>query len=265
MVLELIAAIIDEPPNIISLIYKRDYRAPWAQFLHYWENVIFSVFIAVLVVIIFKIGIKRKALIPQGLQNFLEVIVELLSKAIYEVLGNDGKKYLAFLGTLFIYILTMNLFGLIPLMKSPSSSLNIAIALAVCVFVLVQYLNIRNMGILGFLYHLAGSPKGAIGWIMVPLMLPIELLTQITRPITLSLRLFGNIMGEEALIGYFTLLGVAAFGFFHIPLNGGLPLQVPFMFLGILTSVMQALVFTLLSAVYILLSMPHVENNEHKE
>lgn len=263
--LDYIASMVEEPINIISLLYRLYADTPWAHFLHTWENIIFSCFIAFLIVLIFQLGIRKKALIPHGLQNFLELGVESLSKLVVGILGPDGEKYIPFLGTLFIYILTMNFFGLIPLMKSPSSNLNITIALALCVFVLVQYLNIKNMGFFGFLYHLAGSPTGLLGWLMVPLMFPIELLTQISRPITLSLRLFGNMMGEEVLLGYFTLLGVSALSFLKLPIDIGLPLQIPFMFLGMLTSLMQALVFTLLSTVYILLSIPHQEKHSVKE
>lgn len=259
------ASVIDEPPNVISLLHHIYADTAWGYLLHDWENIIFSLFIALLVVIVFRIGIRKKSSVPTGLQNVLELLAESLSKIVYGVLGSDGKKYFPFLATLFVYILAMNLFGLVPLMKSPSSSLNIAIALAICVFVLVQYLNIKNMGFLGFLYHLAGSPKGVLGWLMVPLMFPIEILTQVSRPLTLALRLFGNIFGEEALIGYFTLLGVLAFAFLKLPFDAGFPLQIPFMFLGMLTSLMQALVFTLLSAVYILLSIPHQENHSVKE
>lgn len=257
----LFAAAVKEAPNIVSLIYALNEEAPWAYFLHHWENIIFSVFIALFVVLFFQVSLRKQELIPRGLQNFVELIAELLSKVVFEILGSEGKKYLPFLGTLFVYILAMNLFGLVPLMKSPSMNLNITIGLAICVFVLVQYLNIKHMGVLGFIYHLAGSPKGVMGWILVPLMLPLELLNQISRPITLSLRLFGNIMGEEALIGYFTLLGVSAVYYFHPTVNAGIPLQIPFMFLGILTSLMQAMVFTLLTAVYILLSFPHKETH----
>lgn len=260
-----LASVINEPPNIFSLLHDVYKEAFWGYILHDWENILFSLLVAVLVIIVFQIGVRQKTVVPTGLQNFLEFLAESLSKLVYGVLGSEGEKYFPFLATLFVYILAMNLFGLIPLMKSPSASLNVAIALAICVFVLVQYLNIKNMGFLGFLYHLAGSPKGILGWLMVPLMLPIEILTQISRPLTLALRLFGNIFGEEALIGYFTLLGVFAFAFFELPVDAGLPLQIPFMFLGMLTSLMQALVFTLLSTVYILLSIPHEENHSVKE
>lgn len=237
-------------PNILTFLSHYFFDPVW---LKNWENIIFSLFIALLISSIFFLGSRKKKLIPSGLQNFLEYIVESFRYFVIGILGKkEGEKRIPFLGTLFIYILSMNLFGLIPLMKSPSSNLNITIGLAICVFVLVQYLNIKNMGIKGFLYHLAGSPKDTIGWLIVPLMFPIELLTQISRPITLSLRLFGNILGEKILLAFFILVSISWLF---------LPVQTPILFLGLLTSIMQAMVFTLLSTIYILLAVSHEEEN----
>lgn len=254
------AGAIPESPNFITFLYQSFQGFPWVVFLHQWESVFFSILVASLISLIFILGSRKRALIPGKMQNTLEWIVESLEQMVVGVLGPDGKKYLPFLGSLFIYILTMNLFGMIPLMKSPSSSLNITAGLAICVFCLVQYLNIKNMGVFGFLHHLAGSPKDALGWMMAPLMFPIELITQISRPVTLSLRLFGNILGEKILIGVFALFGISLVAQYQLPV--GLPLQVPFMLFGMLTSFMQALVFTLLSTVYILLSVPHHEEEK---
>jgi len=243
-----------ESPNFITLIYRAFAGAHWAETLHYWENVIFSIIIAILISSFFYLGASKNQLIPSGLQNFLEWIVESFHNLIVGILGPKGSEFVPFIGTLFIYILCMNLFGLIPLMHSPSSSLNITVGLAICVFFRVQYLNVKNMGLGGFIYHMAGSPKDAVGWLMVPIMFPIELLTQFTRPITLALRLFGNILGEKILISFFAIIGVTLLYFF--------PIQTPFMFLGLLTSLMQAMVFTLLTTIYILLSEPHTEEYE---
>jgi F-type H+-transporting ATPase subunit a len=252
---------VPELPNFIKILSNKFYGTSLGDFLHQWENIIFSILISTLIALVFYIGTRKRELVPRGLQNFLEMIVDALRSLIVGVLGHDGEKYVPLLGTLFIYVLTMNLFGLIPLMKSPSSNLNITAGLAITIFVLVQYLNIKNMGLGGFLYHLAGSPKGVMGWIMVPLLFPIELITQLSRPVTLSLRLFGNILGEDILIGAFAVFGIVLMASWHSPV--GFPLQTPFMFLAILTSAMQALVFTLLSTVYILLSIPHTEE-KHK-
>jgi F-type H+-transporting ATPase subunit a len=248
---------VPELPNFISLLHDKFYYMPWAKALHHWENLIFSLLIAFVISLVAYLGVRKKALIPSGMQNFLEMMLEQFEIIIFEVLGSEGKRFIPFLGTLFIYIFSMNVFGLIPLMKSPSSNLNITAGMALCVFCLVQYLNIKNMGFFGFLYHLAGSPKTIIEWVLSPLMFVLELISQLSRPVTLALRLFGNVLGEDILIGAFALMGVMLLANYQSPI--GLPLQIPFMFLAVLTSLMQALVFTLLSAVYILLSIPHKE------
>jgi len=243
-----------EAPNFIYLIYQKFQDTAWGAFLNRWENLIFSLIVACVIALVFYFGTRKKKLIPSGLQNTLEYIAELLQKLFGETLGTQGEKYLPFLGTLFIYILTMNLWGLIPFMKSPTSNLSITASFALCVFAYVQYLNIRNMGVFGFLYHLAGSPKNAIGWLIVPLILPLEILTQLSRPVTLALRLCGNMMGEHILIAVFALMGIIWLETFAFPL--AIPLQIPIVFLALLTGFMQALVFTILSSVYIFLSIP---------
>lgn len=251
---------VPEVPNIFTLLSTLFSESALFNFLHQWESLIFSIGMATAISLLFYFGTRNKKLIPSGLQNFLESVVEFLRNFVIEVLGPEGEKYLPFIGTLFIYIVCMNWMVLIPFLKAPSSNLNITIALALCVFFYVQYLNIKNFGFLGFLYHMAGSPKDLLGWIMVPLMLPIEILTQLTRPVTLSLRLFGNVVGEDILIGAFALFGVSLWTHYQTPIV--FPLQIPFMFLALLTSLMQAFVFALLTTVYILLSMP-AHDEEH--
>lgn len=246
---------VPKSPNILTFIKHYLEDTHWIEFLYRWESIIFSLFIACLISLIFHLGSRHKKIIPSGFQNFLEWVVDNFRSLLIGVMGPDGEKFVPFLGTLFIYILTMNLIGLVPFMASPTSNLNITAALAICVFFKVQYLNIKNMGLKGFLFHLAGSPTNTVGWLISPLMFPIELLTQFSRPITLALRLFGNVLGEKILVAFFAIAGITLLYFF--------PIQLPFMFLGMLTSVMQAMVFTLLSMIYILLSVPHSEET-HK-
>lgn len=244
---------IDEPLNFVTFLIHRLENPSIVHFLESWENMIFSFLVAILISFVFIYAAKKRSMIPSGLQNALEMAVEALQTMILSILGPDGIKYLPFLGSLFIYIFCMNIFGLIPMMRSPSANINITAAHAICVFLLVQYLNIKQKGISGLLFHLAGSPKTVLQWMLVPLILPIELITQISRPITLAFRLFGNIYGEDIMIGYFILAGVTLIpAIYPIPI----PLQTPFLFLALLTSFMQALVFTLLTTVYILLSIP---------
>jgi F-type H+-transporting ATPase subunit a len=245
-----------EVPNFLTLLsHYFISNSKSAALLYAWENIFFSIAVALLLSALFYAASRQTKMIPTGLQNFMELIVETTQKALVGIMGPEGTKYVPFLGTLFLYILSMNLFGLIPLMKSPTSSLSVTTALAICVFCLVQYLNIKNMGLKGFFYHLLGSPKNLTGWMIAPLMFPIELLTQLSRPLTLALRLFGNMLGEKILVGFFSMVG-AVWLF-------SLPLQTPALFFALLTGLMQALVFTLLSAVYIFLSVMHTEENNH--
>jgi len=227
----------------------------WMDFILYWEDVLFSSLIALLISVIFFFGARKRQMIPRGIQNFLEWIVENFRNSLANILGPDEvDKHLPFLATLFVYIFVMNIFGVIPFMKSPSTSLSITIGMALCVFARVQYLNVKNYGGFGYLYHMCGSPQNIGGWILAPLMLPIELITQVSRPVTLALRLTGNVMGEHILVSIFAFLSLLIFSFEGLPL--ALPIQLPAMLFGLFTSLVQALVFTLLSTVYIMLSLP---------
>ena len=147
--------------------------------------------------------------------------------------------------------------GLVPGMKAPTSSLNTTVALAICVFFYVQGIGIKENGIIGYIDHFMGSPRDLIGWMMVPLNLPLHILGEFIKPMSLSLRLFGNILGEDSLIAAFVGLGILALSFIHSPV--GLPLQFPFFLLSMLLGTIQALVFTLLTTIYISLMLPYGE------
>ena len=148
--------------------------------------------------------------------------------------------------------------GLVPTLKAPTSSINTTIALALCVFCYVQFTGIKENGIIGYIDHLMGSPRDLVGWIMVPLFFPLHIMEELIKPVSLAFRLFGNILGEEALIGAMVVLGIAALSFIDSPI--GLPLQFPFMLLSMLLGGIQALVFALLSTIYISLMLPHEEH-----
>lgn len=246
--------------NWITLLSEKWHGTPWVDFLHHWENVVFSWIIALGLVTVALWGLRRKSEIPGPFQNFLEWVVEALEGFITDVLGARGKKYIPFIGTLFLYILCQNLIGIVPGMKSSTSSLNTTVALAVTVFFYVQWTGLRENGIFGYIDHLMGSPRDLVGWIMVPMNLPLHVLEEFIKPLSLSLRLFGNILGEDSLIAAFVGLGIAALSFVHLPF--GLPLQFPFLLLALLTGSIQAVVFSLLSTIYISLMLPH-EEHEH--
>ncbi len=150
--------------------------------------------------------------------------------------------------------------GLVPFLHAATSAINITAALGICTFLYVQGIALKENGPLGYLHHMAGSPRSGVEWAFVPLMFPLHLLGEFIKPLSLSLRLFGNVMGEDKLVAVFIILGASMLAFTNLPV--GIPIQVPIMFLALLTSTIQALVFTLLSTVYIALMLPHGDHEE---
>jgi F-type H+-transporting ATPase subunit a len=244
-----------ELPNLITLVTRFMSEGPAKEFLHNWEGMIFAYAIAGFVILVAHLAARNPQWVPGRLQNVVEMVVEGLANFITGILGPDGRRYVPFLGTLFIYIYCMNVAGAIPLGKSPTASPNTTVALALCVFAYVHFIGMTRNGPIGYVKHLAGNPNSAVEWAFVPIMFPIHVLGELARPVSLSLRLFGNVSGEDVLLFAFCSLGVTALSAFNSPV--GIPFQVPFIFLALLTSFIQALVFTLLSTIYILLWLPH--------
>ena len=244
-----------ELPSLIGLITRSMADGAAKSFLEHWEGMIYALFIAGVIIAIAHFAARNPKMIPGRFQNVVEMVVEGVSNFILGVLGPDGKIFIPFLGSLFVYILAMNLSGVFPLGKSPTSNINTTAALALCVFVYVHYIGMTRNGPLGYLKHLAGSPKSGVEWAFAPLMFVIHLIGEIARPVSLALRLFGNVTGEDILLFAFCSLGVTTLAAVGSPV--GIPFQVPFILLAFLTSFIQALVFTLLSTIYILLWLPH--------
>ena len=249
-----------EFPNVLEILHQTSHGDSFLiNLLFQFRIVAFSAAVWLILGLLAYLAFRKRALIPTPIQNFMEWVVESLANMITGVLGERGKKFIPFIGTLFVYIFAMNLFGLIPGMFSPTSKLNTTLALAICVFLYVQFTGLRSFGILGYLHHLAGSPKSTVEWCLVPLNLPLHIIGELARPVSLSLRLFGNITGEDMLLAIFATLGVSILSFMHLPV--GVPLQLPFIFLAILTSFVQALVFTLLTTIYFSLMSTHDEEH----
>jgi F-type H+-transporting ATPase subunit a len=252
-------------PNVITLIndllhHPKEGLMP---FLHHFEVVVFAFVVLAFMCIVAMRVYKKRQLIPGRAQSVVEMFVEGLSNFFIGIVGEKyGPMYVPFLGTLFVYILLMNLSGLIPFLHSSTSNLNTTAALAICVFLHVQGSAIRHLGIGKWFMHLAGDPRDAISWALAPLNLPIHIIGELAKPFSLSLRLFGNIMGEDVLIAAFVGLGVLLLSFMHSPI--GIPLHLPFIFLAMLTSTIQALVFSLLASVYFSLMLPHEHHEEHE-
>ncbi|UCD56121.1 MAG: F0F1 ATP synthase subunit A [Candidatus Hydrogenedentota bacterium] len=175
---------------------------------------------------------------PGALQATVEMIVLGLEDFLKGIMGPFASKHLPLLGTLFIYILTMNLWGHIPTMHSPTNKLGTTLALALVIFFVTHYEGAKKYGAWGYVRH---HMIGPVPWMLGPLMLVIHIVSELARPISLSIRLFCNILGEDVIIGMIVLLVAPFF----------VPVHIIVSLLALLFSLIQALVFTLLSAVYI--------------
>ena len=247
-----------ELPNFVTLLTKAFPDAGWTHFLHQWENVLFSLGAAFLVSFLFLRAAQGGKLVPEGLQNFCEAIVEGINAFASGILGSHGPKHVPFLGTLFLYILFMNWSGLVPLLKSPTSAWSTTLAVGLVTMVYVQITGITEQGPVHYLKHLAGNPQNVFGVILIPLMLTLNIILELAAvPFSLSLRLFANISSEDRLLFKFAELNVM---FKCLPFFFQLFANI----LAIIFSMVQAFVFMLLSTVYISLVLPH-EDHGHGE
>lgn len=238
-------------------------ETPASRGLLRFQAQVFAALVSVILIWVLSLVARRRTEHPSRLQVAVEMIFDGLYGLFRSVIGPDARRYTPYLGTLFLFILFNNLIGLVPFMFAATSVLNTTVALAICTFLYVQLTGIRENGPLGYLHHLAGSPRSGLEWAFAPFMFPLHVLGEFIKPMSLSLRLYGNIFGEETLIATFIVLGAGMLAGLHFPV--GIPIQVPIMFLGMLMSTIQALVFTLLSTVYIALMLPHHDHGHGEE
>jgi F-type H+-transporting ATPase subunit a len=250
-----------ELPNLITILYDRYPDAAWAQFLHRWENQVFMLFFILLLVGAGAMATRQLEHLPGPFQNAVESVIESLDDFVQSIVGSHGRHLVPFLGTLFLFILTMNYAGLVPFLKSPTANINTTLSMAICVFLYVQWTGIRSFGLFGYVDHLAGSPRDVIGFALMPLMLPLHIVGEMIKPMSLSLRLFGNVTGEDVLLAVFVGLGVGLVAVFMHGSPIGLPLQALLYPLLIIFGTIQALVFTLLSTIYFYMMLPHEEHH----
>lgn len=201
-------------------------------FAHQAAHVIHSWLVMVILIAGSLLLVKGIQMIPRRGQNVIEVVIQSLENFMVEITGPEGKIFFPYIATIFFYILISNLIGLVPGFLSPTANVNTTLSLALCTFVLTHAIGIK--------YHGAKYIKHFLGpmLILAPLMFVIEVIGHLARVMSLTMRLFGNIFGKEKLLGI--LFGLA--GLYLAPL--------PVLFLGILVSFIQAVVFMLLSIMY---------------
>ena len=184
---------------------------------------------------------SKDPLIPEprfSVRNIFEIVVQAILGQLHAIIGHGGEKYLPLIGGLFIFIFFCNILGVIPGFVPATDNINTNVAMSLMVFLVYNYLGFKEHGI-KYLKQFAGP----VLW-LAPLMFVIELLSHVFRPMSLSIRLFGNMFGDHMVLSIF---------------SGLVPLVVPiiFMILGIVVSLIQAFVFSVLSAVYIALAVSH--------
>ena len=200
--------------------------------LHIGEHVIYTWFVMALLILVAYLASRSISMVPSGVQNFMEVVIAGIDGLIEETMGEEGKAYFPLIATFALFILVCNLIGLVPGFYPPTANLNTNAALALTVFVLTHVVGFRKHGI-AYLKHFMGP----IIW-LAPLMFVIEIIGHIARPLSLTLRLFGNMYGHEIVLMIFLAL---------VPLF----LPIPMMLMGVLIAFIQTFVFTLLAMIYI--------------
>ncbi|MDG2308143.1 MAG: F0F1 ATP synthase subunit A [Candidatus Binatia bacterium] len=214
-----------------------------------WASVVTGVF--VMAVLLLVASRARSAVTSEGAiipdagltpRNVFELMVEGLGSLADQVIGHGSKLYVPILCSFFIFILASNMLGLVPGFGPPTSDFDITLALGVCSFLIFNWYGFKVQG-MGYLKHFAGPMLA-----LAPLIFTLEIIGVMVRPFSLGLRLFGNMFGDHLVLEIFTDLTKV-----------GVP--VIFYFLGTLVSCIQAFVFTLLTLIYIGLSVAHDEGH----
>jgi F-type H+-transporting ATPase subunit a len=207
------------------------------------EGAVIPDYLAMLIVLtlaltIFSLIVRSRLSVeqPGRLQIVVEDYVNLFHGLLDDFVGPKGRRYLPLIGSMFLLIWVSNLAGLVPGLMAPTSNLNVTLGCALTVWVFYHIQGVREQGLVAYLKHFAVPPGSPVA--MAPLMLIIEVISHLARVMSLTLRLFGNIFGEELVI--IILAGLIPF---VVPL--------PMMFLGLLTGTLQALIFVILTMVYL--------------
>lgn len=200
----------------------------------------YMVMIGLITIVITTIGLMIRSRLSVDNPGKFQIIVEDGVKAVRglleEWIGPTGARYMPLVFTLGLFILMGNYMGLVPGLMAPTSSINVTLGCALTIWVYYHYQGIKAQGLGSYLAHFAAPPGAPIA--LAPIMLPIELISHLSRVMSLSLRLFGNVFGEELVIAIlFSIIP------FLIPL--------PMMLLGLVTGGLQAFIFMLLSIIYL--------------
>jgi F-type H+-transporting ATPase subunit a len=225
------------------------------------DHVTYGVAVSLLLVLLAWAASRRLDLVPRGVQNLMEMVLEQFVELVDSTLGREGRPYLPLIATLGLFIVTSNLMGLVPGLMAPTSSLNTTAACALIVFFTYHAIGVRRQGLVNYLKHFAGP----VPLLLKPLLFVIEIISHLARPLSLSLRLFGNMTAGHILVGiFFFMMGLdGVLGWALSGSLGGVAIGVPatilmvafmvgFLYpLKILVAFIQAFIFCMLTMLYI--------------
>jgi F-type H+-transporting ATPase subunit a len=201
---------------------------PWANF------VVMQLLVALVIIVVFALLRPRLSVnTPGKFQHAFELIYDFVHGQSEEQVGHGGHHYFAFFGTIFVFVLFMNLIGVIPGFESPTMSAPVPAGCALATFCYYNIVGVQANGIVKYLAHFAGPI-----WWMAPLMIPIEIVSHLARPLSLTLRLYANMYAGEQVT--MTFLGLT---YFLVP--------AVFMGLHVFVSLLQAYIFMLLTMLYV--------------
>jgi len=261
---------------------------PW-----FTNSTLVAIVVLALVLISFRKATKNMQLVPSGFQNMFEALIELLYDNVEQIVGPKvAKQCFHLILTIFVYVLVANWFGLLPgvgtigleatyldetgkeyskiiepLIRPATADLNMTLGIALSFMLLWIFLTIKEAGVIGFLKHTFCPPGGIVGFMkyaLIPLFMfvgVIEVVSIALRPISLSLRLFGNVFAGETLLH--EMSGLVKAGGPAVEFICSVLVPLPFYFMEILVGALQAMVFALLCTIYIQLSTAHDEEEGH--
>lgn len=204
---------------------------------HVPDYLFFSGFIVLLVTVAGLVVRARLSVDNPGtFQILLEDLVAFVVQQLENMMGPKGRQFLPLVGTVFVFILIANLMGQVPGLGSPTGNINVPLGCALTVWVYYHIQGVKAQGLWPYLKHFAAPP--GIPVLLAPVMLPIEIISHLSRVLSLTLRLFGNIFGEHLVV-----LIVASIIPFLVPL--------PINFLGLIIGPLQAFIFMMLTAIYL--------------
>lgn len=203
-------------------------------------HLVLAVLVTTVLIVFFKLTVKNISIFPGKMQNVLEMFLGFFRGMVDDMMGKEGRKFIPALATLGLFIAVSNLMGLLPELEAPTAKWDTTAGCALFIFLYYHYQGVRKHGLWGYIKASFLGPVWWLAW----LFFPIEVVSHFSRPLSLSMRLFGNVFGEDLVI-----IIIAGLVPFVAPL--------PIMGLAAFTSLLQAFIFVMLSTIYLAGAVAH--------